>query len=222
MLTGAASIAYALFNLWDTFAVPHPGLVWFVPWLMAFVCSFMLGIGVHVLRNGTRLVRSVSAVPASIANNIGVNIGAGGLVLRVELRSLIGRRRVLERTMHDVRAGKGIAEAMVEHMDPKGLAMEMGKFPATEAGRRAAQVAKRKLEREQRRETFTNPFLHLGSVIRRATRRVSRGIRRVVMRDGFVDLDVRRKGGGRWKTWRMDVSEGWLLEGGSPLKRLLR
>lgn len=213
LFVGGGSIAYGVYNFYDSFLLPHPGLAPFIPWLMAFVCAFMLGVGAWCIRNGTKLVARVSAVPRPAAN--------GGLRVRVEFRSLIGRQRVVERPVQDVKVGPGLTEARAEGLVGKGEG-EMERYPATEEGRRAAQVAKRKAEREEYKDRLSNPFTHLAGSIGSVFRKLSRGIRRVVGREGFAELYVRRKDGGRWSTWRMDVSDGWIADGGVGLVRLLR
>ena len=202
-LIGGGSIAYGVYNFYDIFMLPHPGLSWFIPWLMAFVCVFMVGVGVWIMRNGTRLIGRVSAVPRG-----------EGLMVRIETRGLFGRR-VFERPIADVRVGQDLIEARSE-------GLPTAQAPATAAGRRAAEVAKRKADREAYQDMLkTNPLKPATRWVGGSFSRMSRGIRRIVGREGFAELSVRRKDGGKWQAWKMDVADGWCAEGGTGLLRLL-
>lgn len=48
-----------------------------------------------------------------------------------------------------------------------------------------------------------------------------RAFRRTLGREGMLPVYVRRGEGKAWEMWKMDVKDGWLLEGGTPLERLV-
>ncbi|KAL9048817.1 MAG: hypothetical protein Q9162_007530 [Coniocarpon cinnabarinum] len=214
-LIGSLSIAYGIYNFYDIFLTVHPGLFWLVPWLMAAVCVFMLGIGAWILRSGSRLVGLLSAVPVK---------GKAGeeLRVRIETRGLLGRR-IIDRPVKDTRLGPGLPEARAQGLlRGKGRDDPVGRYEATPEGRRAAAFAKAQMERARLREGLRDPFRRLGRAVARMFARLSRGIRRVVSREGFAVLEVRRTKGGSWQKWKMDVMDGWCADEGLGLERLLK
>lgn len=163
------------------------------------------------MRGATRLVKSISAIPTRAGP------GEPPLVVRVQMRSLTGWGRDYTVPLEDIKLADAVMQTRQESLSG-GSAEHV---PMTEEARRRAQVMKRKLDREEYLDTHSNPLRHLSMVLGKLWRRFFTGFRRVTAGEGFATVMLRRRPGGRMSPWKIDVRDGWLLEDGLAIERLL-
>ena len=203
---GSFCFAYGFYNFYDTFMIPHPGLPSFTPILMFLACSFMLGVGTLIGRNGFKLVKSITFVPGASQHDDMVRVQ-----LRA-LRSLVGRSKEIKVSIADVKMPESFAEAIGESMPGEMLQ----RHPGTEAGRRQALVDGKKQARESYLDYISNPFKPIMNFMGRG----GIGIKRIAMRDGFLNIQLRNDSRQKMKAYRMDARDGWFLDDGIALERL--
>lgn len=218
---GALSTTYGIWHLYDAYFVPHPGLWWLIPHLMAGVSVFMIGVGVWIGLGARRLVGSLTAVPTHLAG-----AQTQQLVLRMQTRRALPflAPKMLDAPLSDVHLNALVAPiaAGVEmapsgassfykdvsgSVGPGGLQRRRPLPPGTLRRVQQAQQA-RERENETLWRTITGPP-------RKLLGAVWRGVGRVAAREGFAT--VRFAG----KNWKLDARDGWLLDEGVALDRLL-
>ena len=94
-------------------------------------------------------------------------------------------------------------------------------YPATEEGRRRASLERRKQERQSERDSMSNPVTHAWRGVSSLFGRLFLGTRRVLTREGFATLTLRKTPNSSARRWGIDVRDGWLLDGGIALDKLL-
>lgn len=184
--------------------------------MMAGVAVFMVGAGVWVGLGARRLVGSLTAIPVT----------GGGLRVRMEGRRILPflSPKILEADVNTVSltaptapiaAGLPFAStpgsASAFYNDITGEPQP--RRPLNAAAMKRVQEAQRLRDREKETlfQTITGPP-------RRLLGAGFRGIGRVVAREGFVGVRVGKAGG----VWRVDARDGWLVDGGVGVDRLLR
>ncbi|RKU40065.1 hypothetical protein DL546_001105 [Coniochaeta pulveracea] len=199
---GAFCIAYTAVQYYSVYLHPPPDLAWWVPHAYGLICVTMGAVGTYWLRWPSRIIRSISALPASDFR---------GLKLEVKTRKVIPflpwKKTVVmphEVTIPD-RVQRLIGAATRRPGTEKLSAKEQLMLKAYEEEKKKAA---RQYELDH---IMTAPFRHAGRAIGTATR----GMVRALTRDGFANVSVK---GAKYK---MDVKSGWFLEEGKALDRLV-
>jgi hypothetical protein len=199
------SLAYGAFHFYDAFLVAHPGLWAAVPYMMGGVSIFMIGIGTWVGLGAQRLVGSLSAVPAHLALRSSAASG-GGVILRMEPRKILPfwSPKTVETNLSDMRLGSRVTP-LVKGEDMKGRMH----------GRQDRRVMAIKRSEEVEKQTLGGIIVQY-SGIPWLMKSASGWIGRLIGREGFANLIV------NGKAWKIDARQGWLLDDGQALDRLLK
>ncbi|KAI9722454.1 MAG: hypothetical protein M1828_004701 [Chrysothrix sp. TS-e1954] len=204
---GGFCCAYGLYNLYDTFLIPHPGLAWPVPYMMGGTCVFMLACGGYLGWGASRLVQSITAVPIK-GQGLGAGVGGRGrgILVQIERSQRIPwiQSRVLELQPAELYLQTGVEAARQAY----GADDDMMRTGLSAAEKRAA--------REKYLDSVSNPFRHLLVTLSKPFRWFFWLIRRAVTREGFAKLKAGRS------LWLLDVKYGWTLDGGLALERLMK
>ncbi|KAI9670956.1 MAG: hypothetical protein M1831_005041 [Alyxoria varia] len=194
--TGAACAVYAVFHFQSDVLNANTDIWWMVPWMMGGVCVFMAGMSLWVVSGITRLARTVSAVPSRSARY--------GVLLRVEPRRfLFVQPKTVEVPLEDASLKTTIAQEKDMKSDILG---ESIKNP--------------NLKKRSFREEYTfvvSEFRVVRDFFRNFFRRSLVLGRRMLAKDGIAKIYVDEK-----KFYVLDVLDGWLLDDGSPLDRMLK
>ena len=187
---------YAVYHVQTNVLNANPDIWWMVPWMMGGICVFMVGMGVWLLSGITRLARTVSAVPSRSARL--------GVMLRVEPRKfLFVQPKTVEVPLEEARLKTTIAEqkdlksdflgGSINNPDPK----------------------KRSFRQEY---TFAvSEFRAVKNFVWRFFRRSAVLGRKWLAKDGIVKIYL-----GERQFYSLDVLDGWMLDNGSPLDRMLK
>lgn len=184
---------------------------------MAGVSVFMIGTGTWIGLGARRLVGSLNAVPVRAARD---SIGRAtrvaedtGLMVRLESKPILPflPMRTIDVPISDLRLGTRVAPVAAGLTTYNSALQAPGQrqLPARETRRAAELRAAKENEEQTLFSVLTGPF-------RTVMRAGTQGIGRVVARDGFVSLYV------QGKMWRIDAREGWLLDEGAALDRLVK
>lgn len=216
---GSFCIIYGAYNFYDAFLVPHPGLWLPIPYFMGGVCIFVFGAGIWVTLSARRLVRSIHALPLKAATRSPVPTTraatqdlARSLLVRIDLPPTIpflSRAQSIDVRPDQLRLVQGIQLVRNPDLEAAG-GIANKRIDALE------QADRRQADRAKELESLSNPFTHLPKQIGRGFTWLAGSMRRIVSREGFVKILI------DGKTWRLDVRDGWVLDEGVALERLLR
>lgn len=218
------SILYGVWNFYD--AVLTPSGVW-RPLLvfMGLTCGLMIGLGLYIGRNATRLVRSLRVFST---HGPGKGPDSKVLMLQIERKRLIpfGNAKVVIVNAEDAIITSKVSDAIQE--SETAYKTE----PTIEAG-------KKRVERLQREAEADGSKIGAGKAGTSSAGSFLSNFRRLVTREGMVDLRLR---GNLWfysrkwlvdsrkmvgpkigkKVFWLDPKDAWFLERGLPLEKLLK
>lgn len=189
------------------------GLAWWVPHGYAVICGFMATIGFYWLRWPSRIVRSITAVPVPPppAKAAAPN---GPPTLMLELAT---KRWVpflpLKRARYDLADVHVPAPVASLVYAASGRAGVNERLSPAEQLRLAKAEEQRKAEARQYEldHVMTAPFRHFG----RGAKAAFAGMKRALTREGFAKIRVKKA------ELKLDVKDGWFLDEGKALDRLI-
>jgi hypothetical protein len=199
------SFSYAAYNFNAHYLHAPAELSAWVPIAFGGVCFMVACFGGWLLLGPARIVKTITAVPASmLAGKAGQTTVQGPLAIQVELRKMFPvpgfPARVITAT-------------------PEELTLNYRLYisPATARQSAAEKLeARKRLEREQQEEReksiWTAPFRHAN----KAFYGLFQGMRRTWTREGFLELGV------KGQLYKLDITGGWALDEGKAIDRLAK
>lgn len=199
---GAFCMAYTAVQYYSVYLHPPPDLAWWVPHAYGLICVTMGAFGTYWLRWPSRIIRSITALPASDFRHLKLEITTRRL-----LPFLPWKKTVV--APYEVSVPAKVVDLIAAATKRPGMERLTEKEKLM---LKAWEEEKKQKERQYELDhIMTAPFRHAG----RGMKTAIQGITRALTRDGFANITV---GKGKYK---IDAKSGWFLDEGRGLDRLL-
>jgi hypothetical protein len=208
-------LSYGVIVFWSHSLHAPADLAFWVPYAYGGICFFMAAFGGWCLLGPASLVRSITALPRAAAKSGAVaQRGAFAsasatatpeLQLEVELRKMFPMPFFPARKLY-VAPGELRINYPLAPVEKRVSAAEV-------SARRLQEEVERQRQLEyERSHLMTTPFRQMN----RLAFEMFRAIRRTWTREGFLKIDI------KGKTYKVDITGGWALDGGKALDRLVK
>ena len=202
--------SYATFTFWSNYLHPPAGLSTWIPVAFSGICVLMAAFGTWLLLSPSRLVKTITAIPkttSTAATTTGTNLARAtqpALIVEVELRKMFPLpffpARKIYVTPDELVLRAPLATPIDKTLTPAEIRL---------AGQREVEERARALAYE-REHLMTSPLRHAN----RAFFDLFKAVGRTWTREGFLKLEV------KGRTYKLDTTSGWALDGGKALDRL--
>ncbi|RDW71264.1 hypothetical protein BP6252_07827 [Coleophoma cylindrospora] len=191
---------YAAWNFNAHYLNADPGLAPWVPIAFGGICFLMAGVGGWLVLGPARIVHKITAVPQKA---VSAN-GQPSLMIEVELRKMFpipffSARKLLVKP-DEVKLPNSFSP-IVSRKSASELAAE----------RKAAEQKLKEFREYEDTHVMTRPFRHM----KQGAGEFFQALRQAWTREGFWSLGVKEQ------RYKLDVSRGWVLDGGRALERVL-
>ncbi|RFU31772.1 hypothetical protein B7463_g4542, partial [Scytalidium lignicola] len=215
--------SYAGISFYSNYLFPPPDLSTWVPIAFAGICFMMGAFGGWILLGPAGIVKSITAIPQRALTSAATTSAAAGgkkvatsiaaVSSQPELKLEVELRKMFPIPFFPARKILAKPEEVVFHHRLAAPAVNEKKLGAAElrAMRIQAEEEKRKKLEYERSHILSAPFRH-ASV---AFYGLFRALRQTWTREGFAKIQVKGRG------YKLDVSDGWALDEGRALDRLV-
>ncbi|KAH8815898.1 hypothetical protein F5884DRAFT_665298 [Xylogone sp. PMI_703] len=199
--------SYAGISFYSNYLHPPPGLATWVPIAFAGICFMMGAFGGWMMLGPAGIIKSITAIPQRALTST----PQPELKIEVELRKMLPIPFFPSRKLL-VKPEDIVFDHRLSATASSGTASTPASAAELRSRRLQAEEEQRRRQEYERTHILTAPFRHASM----AFYSVFRSLRQTWTREGFAKVRV------QGRTYKLDVVDGWALDEGRALDRLVQ